>query len=125
MKPNPRPSLSNTERKRVKAKTGGRCHVCGGSLRGKWYVDHVRPRARGGPDREDNYVPCCGICNGARRHRRSRTIRKILQLGAYLLPELKRRTALGKEVVALFTERRKKNRMRRLKRRAAKRSRRR
>jgi 5-methylcytosine-specific restriction endonuclease McrA len=106
-------------RKKIKAKTAGRCHVCGGPLRDKWTADHVRPRARGGADKENNYLPCCGICNDARWHRPSRTIRKMLRLGVYLLPEIKKKTALGRAAMALFYSRRAVNKSRRRKARRA------
>jgi 5-methylcytosine-specific restriction endonuclease McrA len=94
--PQRRVHLSAVERKRIKAWTAGRCHVCGRPLRGMWTVDHVRPLARGGANRENNYLACCGVCNDARWHRRSRSIRKILQMGVYLLPEISKATPLGR-----------------------------
>jgi hypothetical protein len=107
-------ALSPELRKKIKGKTGGRCHVCGGPLRGKWCADHVRPRARGGPDKASNYLPCCGICNDARWHRKSRTIRYVLRIGVYLLPEIRKRTTLGKTVMAHYYDRLKKNKARRV-----------
>jgi 5-methylcytosine-specific restriction endonuclease McrA len=106
-------SLSPDARKVIRAKTGGRCHVCGGLLGPKWAADHVRPRARGGRDAAENYLPACSICNGARWHRKSKVIRRMLRLGAYLLPEIEARTTLGKNVRKHYLKRRQQNRTRR------------
>jgi 5-methylcytosine-specific restriction endonuclease McrA len=100
-------------RKRVRAKTGGRCHVCGGPLDLTWVADHVRPRARGGRDAERNYLPACSICNGARWHRSSTIIRRMLRLGMYLLPEIRRKTALGEAAMKRYRQRRRANGVRR------------
>ncbi len=113
MKSNRAHSLNLKNRKLIRAKTGGHCHVCGGPLGPKWAADHVRPRARGGKDAADNYLPACGICNGVRWHRKSRVIRRMLRLGAYLLPQIEARTDLGKKVRRYYLDRRSRNRARR------------
>jgi 5-methylcytosine-specific restriction endonuclease McrA len=106
-------SLSAKTRKLIRAKTGGRCHVCGGPLGPKWAADHVRPRARGGQDAAENYLPACNSCNAARWHRKSKVIRRMLKLGAYLLPQIEARTDLGKDVRRYYLSRREQNRGRR------------
>jgi len=106
-------SLSEDLRKRVRRKTGGRCHVCGGPLGANWSADHVRPRARGGDHAEGNYLPACRICNGYRWHRGSKIIRRILRLGTYLLPQIRKETALGKAVLEYYRRRRRLNKARR------------
>jgi len=108
-------SLSRDTRKRIRAKTGGRCHVCGGPLGAKWAADHVRPKARGGTDETDNYLPACTICNTARWHRKARVIRRMLRIGAYLLPQIEVGTPLGREVRKYYLKRREQNRARRKK----------
>ena len=107
----PRP-LSPAVRKRIRGKTGGRCHVCGGPLGPKWEADHIRPRARGGVDAEHNCLPACGVCNATRWHRSSKVIRRMLQLGMYLLPEIRRNSDLGKAALAHYKARRRKNKAR-------------
>ena len=42
------------------------CWICGGP---KEAVDHVKPRARGGPDLPANYRPICTRCNTAKSDR--------------------------------------------------------
>ena len=106
-------SLSLAVRKRIRSKTGGRCHVCGGPLGPKWEADHIRPRARGGMDMESNYLPACGVCNATRWNRSSKVIRRMLQLGMYLLPEIRSNSNLGKAALAHYKTRRRKNKARR------------
>ena len=36
-----REPLSGSERDEVFAKTGGRCHICGDPIKGKWQADHL------------------------------------------------------------------------------------
>jgi len=104
--------LSPDVRRRILSKTGGRCHVCGGPLGLKWEADHIRPRARGGMDMESNYLPACDVCNATRWNRSSKVIRRMLQLGMYLLPEIRRNSTLGKTVLAHYKIRRCKNKAR-------------
>jgi 5-methylcytosine-specific restriction endonuclease McrA len=108
-----RRTLSPVVRKQIRAKTGGRCHVCGGPLGSEWMVDHVRPRARGGQDAEWNLLPACDVCNATRWNRSSKVIRRMLQLGMYFLPEIRSNTNLGKAVLAHYKARRLKNDARR------------
>ncbi len=102
MKSTHRSSLTPSMRERVRKKTHGRCHVCGGPLGEKWQADHVLPRHRGGLHREDNYLPACWTCNRVRWHRSSKIIRRILLLGTYMLPQLKRKTEFGREVYETY-----------------------
>ncbi|MBX3302227.1 MAG: HNH endonuclease [Nitrospira sp.] len=58
-----RQALSATVRSAIFAKTGGRCHVCGGLIEGAWHADHVFPYSSGGGHAEDNYLPARALCN--------------------------------------------------------------
>lgn len=59
-----RKRLLKRERYKVYSKYGGRCAYCGQSIAYKeMQVDHLEPLARGGADREENYMPACRICN--------------------------------------------------------------
>jgi HNH endonuclease len=109
-----RRSLRDHVRKQILAKTSARCHVCGRPLRGEWAADHVRPRARGGPDDARNYLPACYTCNGARWHRTSKVIRRILGIAVCLLPDIQDpRSKLGREVLVVYRKRRQENAARR------------
>ena len=112
MKSSKHKSLSPDVRKRILSKTGGRCHVCGGPLGPKWEADHIYPRARGGMDTESNYLPACGVCNATRWNRSSKVTRRILQLGMYLLPEIRSNSNLGKAALSHYKTRCRKNKAR-------------
>ena len=61
------------------------CHLCGERLRyrGEWNIDHVVPRAGGGPDDEWNLLPTCRFCNGMKKAARGGTMRQLLMYGRY------------------------------------------
>jgi len=109
----PRSALSLGMRKRVRAKTAGRCHVCGGPLGPKWHADHVLPRARGGDHASDNYLPACYTCNRARWHWNSSLIRRILRFGIFARREVRGKSSFGKEFLRRFRRQRAKNLRRR------------
>ena len=78
---------------RIWNKTLGHCHLCGEKLRldGKWQMDHVVPRARGGADEEWNLLPVCGFCNRLKSAAKTYRMRRILMYGRYCLDEAIRR----------------------------------
>ena len=109
-----RPSLTPRLRKLVRAKTHGRCHVCGGPLGRQWQADHVRPAHRGGQHTEDNYLPACWICNRARWHYGPQVIRKVIEYGVVAFKHLKRDTPLGRELRKAFRQSRRTKKRRRV-----------
>ena len=62
----PRKILSAAERKEVCRKTAGRCHICGGTVDGKWQADHVFAHSGGGAHAADNYLLAHALCNNYR-----------------------------------------------------------
>jgi 5-methylcytosine-specific restriction endonuclease McrA len=85
----PRASLSSTNREKVWDKTGGRCHICGGSLDGdKWHADHVLAYATGGVHSLDNYLPTHSLCNSYRRCFSDVEFQWVLKLGVWLRGEI-------------------------------------
>ena len=59
-----RRSLRPSQRGAVLAKTGSRCHICGGKIKGKeWSADHVFAHSQGGQHVLDNYLPAHNLCN--------------------------------------------------------------
>lgn len=50
-------------RRRLADGTHGRCSYCGCELSGRWHIDHVYPKHRGGGDEESNLAPACARCN--------------------------------------------------------------
>ena len=58
-------------RRDIFAKSRGCCHYCGAPLQldGLWHVEHMLPRALGGPDEASNLVAACAPCNLGKRDR--------------------------------------------------------
>jgi 5-methylcytosine-specific restriction endonuclease McrA len=53
-----------TRRLRVYRRDGGSCRFCNYALsRSEFTLDHLLPRARGGPDWDINLVVACTTCN--------------------------------------------------------------
>lgn len=57
--------LINSKRLAVFDKSAGHCHYCSDKLEimGKWHVEHMNPKSRGGSDSMDNLVASCTPCN--------------------------------------------------------------
>ena len=108
-----RKPLTLAERKIVRAKTGGRCHVCGGLLGKNWCADHVLAHCRSGDHAVDNYLPACTICHRLRWHYKPGRFRKILALGVYVATEIREKTELGNLVRARFNHRKRPSKLRR------------
>jgi len=99
----PRSSLSTANRVKVFEKTGGRCHICGGSLDGdKWHADHVLAYASGGVHSLDNYLPTHSLCNSYRRCFSDVEFQWVLKLGVWLRGEIARETMIGREAAEKF-----------------------
>lgn len=98
-------------------KTNGHCHFCGdpielekhgwktGSAVGTWEVDHVIQKHKGGVDASTNYLPACTACNRLRWHRSGDAVRELLLLGVIARDQIKKNTAVGKELVSLKEKR--------------------
>ncbi len=57
---------SALNRRAVFARDGGRCQYCGAAAES---IDHVVPRAKGGPHTWENVVAACRPCNTSKRDR--------------------------------------------------------
>lgn len=86
----PRRTLSPQQRRILRAKTAGTCHVCGGSLGSGWQADHVVSHRRGGTHSLDNYLPACRVCNALRRGYDPPVLRSIIRMGVYVKDEIRR-----------------------------------
>ena len=84
---------STTRKGRVWNRTHGYCHLCSEKLRfeGDWQIDHVVPKATGGPDEEWNFLPICGFCNRMKKAAKTYKMRRVLMYGRYCLDEATRR----------------------------------
>jgi len=110
----PRRSLSLAEKEVVLAKTGRRCHLCGGKLKGRnWVADHIVPYAKGGTGSLENYLPAHTRCNSNRRSASEAEFEVILKLGAWLRTEIANETAFGKIANQKYCQKQKSNAKRR------------
>ena len=87
--------LSEAERRAIFTKTGGRCHICGGSISGAWHADHIFPHSGGGGHAADNYLPAHALCNNYRWDYAADEFQQILKLGVWLRTHIERKTPLG------------------------------
>lgn len=94
MAKNKRIAQGNTKKARVWNKTLGHCHLCAERLKydGDWQIDHLVPRASGGPDEEWNFLPICGFCNRMKKAGRTYKMRRVLMYGRYCLDGATRRS---------------------------------
>ena len=97
-----RQSLSAAERSAIFNKTGGRCHVCGGTIHGAWQADHVFPHSSGGRHAADNCLPAHALCNNYRWDYTAEEFQHILKLGVWLRTQIERKTPLGLQVAQRF-----------------------
>lgn len=97
-----RARLTSAQRRRILAKTGGRCHLCGGRIDGKWQADHVLAHSGGGQHSEDNYLPAHALCNNYRWHYTAEEFQQILKLGVWARTQIQRLTRVGRYVAEEF-----------------------
>lgn len=97
-----RVQLTNAQRRRILAKTGSRCHLCGGRIEGSWQADHVLAHSGGGRHTEDNYLPAHSLCNNYRWHYTAEEFQQILKLGVWARTQIQRRTRIGRSVAEEF-----------------------
>lgn len=100
-----RSALNKRQRELVFAKTGGRCHICGGAISGPWHADHVFPHSSGGAHAVDNYLPAHDICNTYRWDYTPEEYQLILKLGVWIKGEILRETRIGREAAEKFVKR--------------------
>lgn len=99
-----RKSPSHTERDSVFAKTGGKCHICGGEMaeNESWQADHVFSHSMGGPHSLDNYLPAHSLCNNYRWFYLSEEFQWILKLGVWLRTEIRKQSRVGRIAAIAF-----------------------
>ena len=98
----PRSRLSRADREMVLRKTGGKCHICGGAITGRWHADHVLAHSRGGSNTSDNYLPAHAACNNYRWDYSPEEFHYILKLGVWLRTQIERRSEIGLSAAAPF-----------------------
>lgn len=116
--------MIRTELKIIWDKTNGHCHFCGDALvlenygknkfiDGNWNVDHIFPRAKGGHNSVENYLPICGECNGLRWHRTGKQIQEVMRYGIISLREKRKGSEMGDKISRLYNFQQKINKFRR------------
>ena len=99
-----RPSLTRSEREKVLAKTGRRCHICGGEIEEKnWHADHVLAHTAGGAHDIENYLPAHRLCNQYRCNCLPEEVQWILKIGVWARTMMERRSLLGEQMCEAFT----------------------
>src|SRR3954468_9286430 len=94
--------LSRVERERIRAKTAGRCHICGGIVDEKWQADHVLAHSGGGGSEADNYLAAHTLCNNYRWDYLPEEFQVILKLGVWARTQIERNTPLGQQLASAF-----------------------
>jgi hypothetical protein len=91
-----RAALKRADRVKVLGKTGGRCHICGGTINANdSQADHVLAHSTGGAHSVDNYLPAHSICNNYRWFYDAEEFQWILKLGVWLRTKIENGTPIG------------------------------
>ena len=93
---------SAAERREILAKTAGRCHVCGGTIKGAWEADHVLAHSSGGGHIADNYLAAHALCNSYRWDYSSEESQLILKLGVWIRTQIERKPAIGRAAATAY-----------------------
>jgi hypothetical protein len=101
----PRAVLKKADRDNVLGKTGGRCHICGGTINAdNWQANHILAHSTGGEHLLENYLPAHSICNNYRWHYDAEEFQWMLKLGVWLRTQIEKETITGQEVGQKFCD---------------------
>lgn len=95
--------LTAAERADILSKTGAKCHICGGDIRGPWNADHVMAHSAGGKHSADNYLPAHGTCNHYRWDYLPEEFELILKLGVWARTQVEKGTMVGRIIEQRFS----------------------
>ena len=92
------------DRPTIFARTGGKCHVCGGQMKftDDWEADHVVAHSGGGTSDADNFLPAHRRCNFYRWDRPQDEFEYVWALGNWLQREVEGQTGIGRQAAAEF-----------------------
>ena len=99
-----RQRLTTEQRIEILAKTGSRCHICGGKIDGDWEADHVLSRSKGGEHTFANYLPAHTLCNNYRWDYMSEEFQEILKLGVWARTQAQNNTKIGRDIAEGFVK---------------------
>jgi len=91
------------DREAIAAKTGGRCHICGGLLDPTWEADHVLAVSSGGASRVDNFLAAHSLCNNYRWNYGAEEFQWVLKIGVWARLVIEGDTPLGRTMAAQFS----------------------
>ncbi len=102
----PRRALSHEERTTILSKTGGRCHICGGTIDPEryWEADHVLRHGAGGGGELGNYLATHGLCNMYRWDHLPKEMQWILKIGVWARKQMESESDLGGRILNDFCE---------------------
>ncbi len=105
-KPRQRRAFSPSMRKAVMAKTAGRCYSCGHKFNdvSEVWIEHIVAFSAGGSNEIDNLLPGCPLCNYTRQNYTPHKIQRILSIGALLVKEIDKDSAIGKQVLSFLRD---------------------
>ena len=99
-----RQSLTKLQREIILEKTDGRCHICGGVIKGPWEADHVLSHSMGGEHSTENYLAAHRTCNNYRWDYLPDEFQEIMKLGIWLRTQIEKQTKTGKDVAERFVK---------------------
>ena len=99
-----RSRLTTAQRELIFAKTGGRCHICGGAIDGNWQADHVLAHSAGGEHATANYLPAHAVCNNYRWHYSAEEFQLILKLGVMVRTMVEKGAGPGPDIAEAFVK---------------------
>ena len=94
--------LTPSDRDLILRKTGGRCHICGGKIKGNWQADHVLARSVGGKPTIENYLPAHKLCNHYRWDYSAGEFQYLLRIGVWTCTKIRKQSKIGLEVAKGF-----------------------
>lgn len=99
-----RRAFSQSMRKAVMAKTAGRCYSCGYKFTdvSEVWIEHIVAFSDGGSNEIDNLLPGCPLCNFTRQNYTPHKIQRILSIGASLVKEIDKGSAIGEQVLSFL-----------------------
>ena len=94
--------LTPSDRDLILRKTDGRCHICGGKIKGNWQADHVLAHSVGGKPAIENYLPAHKTCNHYRWDYSAGEFQYILKIGVWTCTRIRTQSKIGLEVAKGF-----------------------
>ncbi|ACD89675.1 HNH nuclease [Chlorobium limicola DSM 245] len=105
--------LTTEERAAILRKTGGKCHICGGDISGRWHADHVLAHSTGGIHAAENFLPAHVTCNNYRWDYLPEEFELILKLGVWARSEVEKDSDVGLAIAKKFSQKELKRQARR------------